>query len=152
MLLRVELFEVLGDYWNGQWHDENPGDGTQGSDEFAEASGGVNVPVSHCGHRDHHPVEGGGDVREAGVEVHLYIVAETKKYKIRWGPEEAKTGDHAADGPGEDEAWDGEDHPQEGELGTTLNQGVDYRLQPARVPFVMIMTMNRSSWPGTLLV
>ena len=40
----------------------------------------MDVPVADGGHGDHHPVEGGGDVCEAGVEVHLYVVAQTKKY------------------------------------------------------------------------
>ena len=64
MLLHVELLKVLGDDGDGQGHNEDPGDGAQGPDQLPEAGGGVDVPVAHRGHGDHHPVE---RVRDGGI-------------------------------------------------------------------------------------
>ena len=65
-LIVVELREVVDDDGDGERHDEHPGDGAAGADQLAQARGGVNVPVSHRGHRDDRPPEArwyGGETR-----------------------------------------------------------------------------------------
>ena len=64
-----------------------------GSD-LAQPCLGVDVAVAHGGHRDHHPVDAGGDGGEARVFVLLYEVAET----------------------GEGEAGDEDEHEHEAQL------------------------------------
>ena len=80
-LVLVVLLKVAHDHRERQRHSEGSADRAEGADELAEAGHGEDVAVADGGHRDHHPVEGGGDVREAGVEVHLYVVAETKNVR-----------------------------------------------------------------------
>ena len=84
VLLHVELLEVLGDDGDGQRHDEDPGDGAQGPDELPEAGGGVDIPVAHRGHGDHHPVERVGDGGVLGVHLlPLDEVAEGREEEAR---------------------------------------------------------------------
>ena len=62
--------------------------------DLAQSGAGENVPVAHGGHRDHHPVDAGGDGGEARVFILFYEVAET----------------------GEGEAGDEDEHQHEAEL------------------------------------
>ena len=72
-----------------------------------ETRDGVDVPVTHGGHGDHHPVDASGDGCEAGGLPLLYEVAEA----------------------GEAEAGDEDETKHKAQLPETLSDGVHYGLE-----------------------
>ena len=77
-----------------------------------ESRDGIDVPVSHSGHGDHHPVDAGGDGGESRGLSLLYEVAEA----------------------GEAEAGDEDEHQHEAQLPEALSDGVNYGLEAGGVP------------------
>ena len=147
-LVLVVLLEVAHNHGQGERHGESAADRAEGPDELAEAGDGEDVAVANGGHGDDHPVEGGRDVGEARVKVLLYVVAEA-------GDERDDDRDHDdhpdEEQPGEDEAGDAQDHPQESKLRSALDEGEDYRLKSSGVPEkTKIMDDNENSLVFTL--
>ena len=75
-LVFIVLLKVAHNNRQWQRHGQCTADRAECPDKLAEAGDGEDVPVADGGHGDDDPVEGGRDVREAGIEVHLYVVAE----------------------------------------------------------------------------
>ena len=134
-LFIVELSEVVDNDGDGEGHHEDPGDGTAGADELAEARGGVDVPVAHSGHRDDGPPERGWDGGEASLQ--LVLLGEVAE-------------------AGENEDAHGEEEHQEAELLVAVFQCEGYGLEASgvsgggwRTKLILRSVLSRLS-PGQL--
>ena len=101
-LVLVELCEVVDDDGDGEGDDEDAADAAHQAHALAEEGGGHHVAVTHRGHGDGRPPEGGGDGGELGVG-HLALR-------------------EVAEG-GEDEDAHGDEHEEEAELLVAVADG-----------------------------
>ena len=107
-LVLVELREVVDDDGDGEGDDEDSADTADQTDTLARQRGGVHVTVTHSGHGDGRPPEGGWNAGERSL-LHLSLgeVAEA----------------------GEDEDPHGDEHEQQAELLVAVSDGEAETLQ-----------------------